>query len=533
MIHMFKQIEEENKRERAAMEVENAARRASDSSMANVQNFIVEREGVRIPLSVVPQNKFISCQQALTIYPKNTFGKHVVIEPIQCFKIQGSHIILPRAWAHKEGWLPPSSLQSSSSPQQQQQGKLFFQSHHPLRDCAYCNETIEGTDLADDVTFMGNINERQKEPLRRSINALDKNPYCGVLTLPCGFGKTVVSLALLAQIKKRTVVVVHKEFLVNQWKERIEQFIPNAKIGIIRGNKKINPDADIIIAMLQTLCARFQNEQQCVTMRNALSSYGLFIIDEAHHMAARSFSELFFNIRPKRILGLTATPNRKDGCSKILHMHMGDFAFQLNETITEIIEVKRINIGDSANAFKDYREISQAEIQKIKTKLTEDQNRNRRILQVCSYLIDQGRNVLCLSDRLQHLFGLQQSFKRLRPDVESGLYIGGQKRSERQHSEENCKMLFGTFAMAQEGLDVPRLDSLILASPVTDITQAVGRILRPCLTKKSPVVIDVCDHSCLQFVRQNRSRNSFFQRNHCVINDYVESPESARPRLSS
>ena len=96
--------------------------------------------------------------------------------------------------------------------------------------------------------------------------------------------------------------------------------------------------------------------------------------------------------------------------------------------------------------------------------------------------------------------------------IAASLYVGGLSKKIRAQAESECSVLFGTFALAQEGLDIPRLDTLILASPASDITQAVGRILRPCEGKQTPLVVDLQDNACPQFTRQNQCRARFYSR---------------------
>ena len=164
--------------------------------------------------------------------------------------------------------------------------------------------------------------------------------------------------------------------------------------------------------------------------------------------------------------------------------------------------------------------------------LTQDEQRNDLLLTLCLEMVGAGRQVLCLSDRVAHLQILLDGFRsRSEGNCSASLYVGGQRRDARAHAEENCQMLFGTFAMAQEGLDVPRLDTLILASPASDITQAVGRILRPSTTKMEPLVIDIEDDLCLPFIRQNEHRRRFYARAGMTINGSPRMPpDAAAPR---
>ena len=125
----------------------------------------------------------------------------------------------------------------------------------------------------------------------------------GVLSLPCGYGKTTVSLAIASKLGYRTMIIVHKQFLADQWRERIQQFCPGATIGIVQQDKK-EVECDFVIAMLQSLSLKEYNFAD-------FESIGTVIVDEAHHICAKVFSQSLFKLCPRHIFGLSATPERK------------------------------------------------------------------------------------------------------------------------------------------------------------------------------------------------------------------------------
>jgi superfamily II DNA or RNA helicase len=130
----------------------------------------------------------------------------------------------------------------------------------------------------------------------------------GVLTLPPGYGKTAMALAFAGHLKFKTLIVVHKEFLANQWRDRIKTFCPGATIGRIQQDV-FDVEKDFVIAMIQTMCMR---------ELGSLSQFGFLIVDEAHHIGAAAFSQAMLKLCPKYTLGLTATPERKDGLTRVL-----------------------------------------------------------------------------------------------------------------------------------------------------------------------------------------------------------------------
>jgi superfamily II DNA or RNA helicase len=152
-----------------------------------------------------------------------------------------------------------------------------------------------------EIEFEGTLKQEQMVALSALNHRLDSPPFASIACLPCGGGKTVLAIAIAAHFKRRTLIVVHKEFLLRQWQQRIHQFASKSTVGIVQG-KTCQFDCDFVIATFQTLYARDYD----------LVNFGLVVLDEAHHVAANTFNNVFYKTKAKRILGLSATPTRKD-----------------------------------------------------------------------------------------------------------------------------------------------------------------------------------------------------------------------------
>ena len=139
----------------------------------------------------------------------------------------------------------------------------------------------------------------------------------GILEVPCGRGKTVMALKIIATLSKKTLIIVHKEFLMNQWIERIEEFLPGARIGKIQGGIFDIENKDIVIGMIQTLYDK-------IYPSNAFSSFGLTVVDEVHRIGSEQFSKTLFKTITPYMLGISATVDRKDKLTKVLHMFIGE-----------------------------------------------------------------------------------------------------------------------------------------------------------------------------------------------------------------
>ena len=318
----------------------------------------------------------------------------------------------------------------------------------------------------------------------------------GVLSLPPGYGKTALALAFSAHLKVRTIIIVHKEFLANQWKDRIQQFCPGATIGRIQQDI-FDIEKDFVIAMIQTLCMREVG---------SLHQFGFLIVDEAHHIGAAAFSQSMFKLCPKFTLGLTATPERKDGLTRLLYWFMGPEFYAVQRENQRKTRVETVYYDDplfrEAPPTTRFGKVNMAV---MVTMLSELQERNELIMDMIKNCLGDNRRVLVLCDRREHCLWILSQFQ----NEIAGLYLGGMKEKDLNETAEK-PLIVATFAMAQEGLDIPVLDTCILASPHSDVTQAVGRIMRETAGKtNSPVIYDIVDKWSL-FHSMYRKRAAFY-----------------------
>jgi len=329
------------------------------------------------------------------------------------------------------------------------------------------------------------LRERQPEAFAAGVKAFEEHGG-GVLSLAPGQGKTCMALAFSAHLKLRTLIVVHKEFLANQWRDRIQQFCPGATIGRIQQGI-CDTDKDFVIAMIQTLCSRGEDALPSRTF----DQFGFLIVDEAHHIGAAAFSQAMFRFCPRYTLGLTATPERKDGLTRILYWFLGPEFFRVQRENQKTTKVEVIAYKDPA--FKESPPVTRfgkINMAQMVTDVTDLPRRNEFIIKIAREAAEGGRRVLILSDRREHCQFLAGEFG----SELSGLYYGGLKEAQLDESSRK-RIIIGTFAMAQEGLDIPVLDTIILASPKSDITQAIGRIMRETPGKlNNPLIYDIVDH---------------------------------------
>ena len=368
------------------------------------------------------------------------------------------------------------------------------------------------------VKFIRKLRKVQLPILNAYMSSTKTTKGGGIICVPCGYGKTVIALNALAKLKKKTLIIVHKGFLMNQWKERIKFFLNDVKIGKIQGKTIDIINKDIVLGMLQSISMKDYPE-------GTFDDFGMVIFDECHHLSAEVFSKALTKIAPKYLLGLSATPKRKDGLSKVFQWYLGDIVFSIKKRDIEDVDVRCISFNaDKYTDNKDYNQILHNYRGKI--------NMAQMINNICSYvprtkyiikllkpLIKKGRKILILSDRREHLKVIKTYLDK-KKYCGSGYYLGGMKQSELKKSEDK-QVLLATYSMASEGFDVPTLNTLVLASPKSDVVQSVGRILRlrPEDRTFKPVILDIID-SFSVFQRQAIKRKKYYKS--CSYNITME-----------
>ena len=366
-----------------------------------------------------------------------------------------------------------------------------------------------GNDI--DLEFSGELRDYQKPVVKKYLDYVTKNDTSGgggfgggLLELPCAWGKTSASLYIISQLKKKTLVIVHKEFLLNQWVERIQQFLPQARVGRIQGQIIDIEDKDIVIGMLQSLSMKDYPQ-------SVFDSFGFTIIDEVHHISSQTFSNALFKIVTKYMLGLSATMNRKDGTTRVFKMFLGDVIYKGTRDEERNVTVRGIEYhvddDDFNNVITDFR--GNVAYSSMISKLCEYSRRSEFILKILVDLLKENdkQQVLILAHNRNLLKYLHDAIKA-RNISTVGYYVGGMKEKALKESESK-QVIIATFCMAAEGLDIKSLTTLIMATPKTDIQQSVGRILRE--KHSQPIVVDIID-SHEPFKNQWKKRRAFYMK---------------------
>ena len=259
-----------------------------------------------------------------------------------------------------------------------------------------------GDDVGPALRFTGRLREEQLGPVATFLEAArDPTRMGGILSLPCGFGKTVAALHLVAALGKRTMVIVHKDFLLGQWRERIAEFLPDASIGICKAQTLDVEGKDIVIASLQSLSMKEYDPA-------VFKGIGFLIIDECHRVGTEVFSRALHKTNFRYSLGISATVQRKDGMTKAFVHFLGDVLFKGARREDDVLVVQR-GFWDEDVAYRREETIggnygggrSVPNVSRMINNITAFPKRNAAIVDAIAAVVRRqpGRRVLVLSDR--------------------------------------------------------------------------------------------------------------------------------------
>jgi len=359
----------------------------------------------------------------------------------------------------------------------------------------------EGLKLPAALKFTKELRPNQQEIVGAFRAAGDNGCIC----VPCGYGKTFMAIWLAVAIGQRFLVVVHQEFFLEQWRKELELAVPGIRVGKLQGAKtEIDPAKyDVTICMLQTICSRDWPA-------DTFAGYGFTIFDECHHLGAEHFSRALAHIQTRRMLGLSATPDRQDGLSNVFLWFIGPVRYQIRiRDPDNSVEVRVLRFTSADPTYCDEPTDCRGEISRPRlcNQLADYAPRTHAIVNELIPLVAEGRQILVLSDRRAHLEAIETEFRK-NGFEDIGYYVGGMKQSARDEAAIR-QIVLATFTLSSEGLNIKTLSAVALVTPKTNIEQSVGRIFR--LKKEErqfhPVIFDVEDvHDCLRGQLHKRLR---------------------------
>lgn len=367
------------------------------------------------------------------------------------------------------------------------------------------------------ITFHGELTPGQSDAIKTW-----KSQDTGILMAPPGSGKTVMACAVIAERKVSTLILVHRSQLMDQWKERISQFleIPIKEIGTLGGaRKKLTGNIDV--GMLQSL-------SKVEDLSEISEKYSQIIIDECHHIPAVSFEDVLKQLPARYVLGLTATPYRKDGLEKILFQQCGPIRYEMKQSERNNL-VKIVHFYETG--FKTPEELGQKPPYHLLIQhLVTDLKRNQMIADLSVNTIRKKRVSILISDRKDHLEILSALISAKMPELKICLIDGDLSNKKRKNAlidiEKSIKekeqiLLIATASLIGEGFDLPALDTLILASPLSfegRIIQYAGRLHRASEGKRDVQIIDFNDSYNGVFQKMYRNRLKAYQKMGYMVN---------------
>jgi superfamily II DNA or RNA helicase len=358
-----------------------------------------------------------------------------------------------------------------------------------------------------DFTFRGELRPFQKTAVEQML-ARD----FGTLSSPTGSGKTVMALSMVARRRQPALIIVHTQELAAQWIERIGTYlgIPPAECGRIAGGRmKIGPQ--MTVALVQSLykCAEEASEH-----------IGFVVADECHRCPSRTFTEAVASFDAKFMLGLSATPWRRDNLSRLIFWHLGDVHHEVDKAdLVAAGEVLPAEVIVRETRFKPYHD-PVSEYSKMLSELTADTERNLLIAQDVAREVRESRGIsLVLSDRRVHCENLQ-ALLRYRFKTDAELMIGDMPIHERQAVVERlnaglARVVIATGQLIGEGFDCRNLTTLFLATPIRfsgRVLQYLGRVLRPAPAKQKARVFDYVDVQVETLVKAAQARQRVYRR---------------------
>lgn len=358
------------------------------------------------------------------------------------------------------------------------------------------------------VQFRGTLRQDQQQ----AVDAMLTHDT-GVLCAPTGFGKTVTAAALIAARGVNTLILVHRAELLRQWRERLQTFLAEARdegqdqpsIGAIGGGKS-KPTGRIDIALMQSLCR--QGEVNAL-----VEDYGHIVVDECHHLSAFSFETILKRAKAKYVLGLTATPIRRDGRQPIIFMQCGPTRHTAEKPsgAPQTLEIVPRYLTSRVGAADD------APIQQVFQVIASDVARTAQVADEVTAAFAAGGKVLVLTERTEHLDALRQALgTRVSPLlVLHGRMSAKQRNALLQELEalpaDAPRVLLSTGKLVGEGFDHAPLDTLVLAMPISwkgTLAQYAGRLHREHASKSSVRIVDFVDegHPALLRMWERRQR---------------------------
>lgn len=346
----------------------------------------------------------------------------------------------------------------------------FYHHFSPICKYNYPNDWISYPRTSN-FNFTGKLNKIQEE-VKSEVYEILNRTHSIIISLFTGAGKTAFTNFLISKLQYKTLVVCHRLNIIDQWVYAVNKFCPDAKVQIVTSSNKMNPDCDIYIINVTSICKRDPND---------FKDIGILVVDEADKtICTDGGSKSLFVIKPKYAIALTATPHRTDRKSEVLELYFGPEIVQ--RKLFRPFNAYFINTGYKIKAQST--RMGRLDWDHVLRTQCEHEDRNDLIVDILRYF--KNRKFLVLCKRTDQTNRLVQKLLSYGEDVDK--YISTQKVCN-----YDCRVLVSTYSKSGVGFDHPTLDGLIIASDVEEgIEQYLGRVFRR--EDSQPMVFDLVDN---------------------------------------
>jgi superfamily II DNA or RNA helicase len=383
---------------------------------------------------------------------------------------------------------------------------LLIPRHFPIKNYAFDYKIEDMRHEGQKIKIEHNIVPRS-DTQKKAMNKMMKSESC-ILQLSPGVGKTVISIYMIATRKRKSLILVHRDALAEQWKDRFKTFTNLEDDDIARlasPTYKEDLQNPIIIATTQTFISLLKRNRHPFLRELNEANIGVFVADEVHtSVGAPTFSECSIHIPCKYTYGLSATPYRYDGNGDIIEYHLGEIYADQDSKDTMDGKVSVILLDYQIDTPKRYTYIRWGgEFQRARyLNLMKKSEPFMAVIKALLYKL-KDRELICMAERIK----LIEELYKVMPSKSKAMFCGsgGLETLEYKHT-------FATPGKCRDGVDAPQKDCVITTSPISNIEQLTGRVLRPMEGKKQPIIIDMVDYGCRDMSRSLYNRMKFYEK---------------------
>jgi len=372
-----------------------------------------------------------------------------------------------------------------------------YMRNYEIHDHRHHGEKIN---INHNITPRGEVQERAIEYMMNNEN--------GILQLSPGVGKTVITIYMIAERKRKSLILVHRDPLAKQWRNRLKQFTDLQDEDIARlSSATFEDDLDkpIIIATTQTFLSLLKRKRKDFLIKLNEANIGIFVGDEVHTtVGAPTFSECSIHMPSKYTYGLSATPYRYDGNADIIEYHLGeifsdeDTQGTMEPRVTVMMLDYQIDTPQRTKYIRWGGEFQRARYLNLIKK-------SKPFIAVVRGLLGRfkdDRQTICIAERIK----LIEDLYNWMPSSSKAKFCGsgGLKTLDSQHT-------FATPGKCRDGVDAPWKDTIIMTSPIANIEQLAGRVTRVNKDKNTPIIIDMVDYGCHDISRTYHRRRKFYE----------------------